>query len=922
MARVDVLHHALNIGVFDRDKLHRVDIERMRLAAERQTNMLCDAVGQAFLRPGTQFIANLDGPRRPIEFVAGNDDAALLLLGNMTMRVFDDQAGKMVSRVAVATTIQNGTDFASGTGWTLSTASGQSTAIASNALTMSARAHGATAKATATASVAGGDQGKEHGLRIVVARGPVQFRLGSSSGADDLIRESSLRTGVHSLSFIPTGGTIYIQFTSSLPISKIVTQCQIEAAGVMELPTVWPEAALDLVRTAQSLDVMFCAADGYREQRIERRNDTAWSVVDYDREDGPFQFGRSGDVTLQPSVTEGNGTLTASSDFFKPGHVGALFRLFHTGQLIETWLVGQGSETTAFMLDGITETNFEERKFTTEISGTWAGTLRHKRSYEGEFGGYYDYRREQASAVIDITSNATFTNDDNDDNMAIWVKVGFAAYTSGEARVVCTYGGGGGYGICRVVKYNSPTSVDIEVLRPFMGKAAVTNWRQSRYDGVQGYPAAVAFVDGRLSWSGDDLFDASVSDAYDSFDETFDGDAGPLSRSLALGGRNDVRWALPLSSLMLGCDSRIANVRASSLDEIMTPDNFGMKSSGAVGAAAISPVELADDRAVYVEQAGVSLYEITWSAEKGRYITAPFSKLTTDLFRSGIRNLAVQVIPDQRIWATVKNGMGVCIVFEPTQQVLAAHVPISTSTNTDFFQYFAVLPDEVQDRVYAVVKRVVNDATVYYLERMARDDEVRIGPVCKVMDSHVTGTGAHGATIDLPHLVGRQVVAWVDGEPVIDPTITDPELDNSMVFVVENDGTIELPVAPTSGWCVGLRYVGQYKSSRLAYGVQGYTPMLKNKGLAALGLMLGDYCRSGVRYGTVRGSGFEAPYSLPELSDYSREPAPEVVAGPDEDEYPVATVGEFGLDVRLCVSCASPKPMMLRSLVLAIETYP
>lgn len=923
MARIEVLQHAFNVGVFDRSSLHRVDLERMRLAAERQTNIIPDSVGKGVFRPGTEYLATLAGQTFPLDFIAGNDDAAALLLSDYAMRVFDKQTDTMVTRAAVSTSITSG-DFSAGAGWTLASSAGQTTAISGGKLNMTARAHGGIASATASASVLLADQTVEHALRIIVDRGPVLFRLGSTSGGDELISERVLRTGAHSIAFTPNAGTIYLKFSSEASVLRIVDSCQIEAAGVMELPTIWPEAALELIRDSQSLDVLYCACAGYREQRIERQgNDTSWSVVDYSREDGPFQAVPSSSVQLTPGALEGNTTLTASGAFFRPGHVGAMFRLFHDQQSIDTYIAGQNQYCDAFKITGITETNFEDRKYTYTISGTWAGTIRNRRSYNGEEGDFIDYRRAQTVATIDITANASYTNDDNDDGIDVWVKLGFppGLYTSGEARIQATYPNGGGFGICRVTAYNSPTSVDVEVLVPFKGAVATKDWRQSRYDGVMGYPAAVAFMDGRITWSGDDLFDASVSDAFDSFNEEFTGEAGPLSRSIALGGRNEVRWALPLSSLMLGCDSRVANVRASSLDEVITPDNFGMKSAGRVGAAPINAVELADDRGIFVQASGRHLYEITWSPEKNRYVTYPFSKLTTELFTSGISGLAVQVLPDQRLWVTTRNGDAVCIVFEPSQQILAAHVPISTSTDTDFFQYFCVLPDNDQDRVYAVVKRVVDATTIYTWERFARDDEAIVASNCKVMDSHVFGVGAHSTTISLPHLIGREVVAWVDGAPVTDAAITDETLDNTKIFTVDNAGEIVLPVAPTTAWCVGLRYDWEYKSARLAYGVEGYTAMLKSKGLSKIGILLGDYVRRAIKYGMTRGNTFLTPYNLPTISSATGTTADAVVDGPDEDEHAFTAGGELGLDMRVCLSGSSPNPATLRALVLAIETY-
>jgi hypothetical protein len=60
---------------------------------------------------------------------------------------------------------------------------------------------------------------------------------------------------------------------------------------------------------------------------------------------------------------------------------------------------------------------------------------------------------------------------------------------------------------------------------------------------AQDWPTAVGLAEGRLDLGRqrDKVWD-SVSDAYESFDETLEGDAGPISRSIAIGGVNEVQW--------------------------------------------------------------------------------------------------------------------------------------------------------------------------------------------------------------------------------------------------------------------------------------------------------------------------------------------------------------------------------------------
>jgi hypothetical protein len=456
------------------------------------------------------------------------------------------------------------------------------------------------------------------------------------------------------------------------------------------------------------------------------------------------------------------------------------------------------------------------------------------------------------------------------------------------------------------------------VLQPFGGKVATRNWEEGAWSAVRGFPSAVALFDGRVFHLGADDVWASVSDAYESFDLDYDegGDSAALSRAIAVGGRNDGRWLLPLSSLMMGTDARVANARASSLDEILTPSNFGVKSAGRIGASVITPAELADDRAIFVERAGTDLYEITWSSEKGRYVVNPFSKLNTDLFTTGVEQLDVQVLPDQRIWIANDTDDAVVALIEPTQEVIA-FIPMALSTG-DYIESLCVVPGFGQDRLYISARRQVDGDEVRYIEKMALDRDAKPQDVCKVCDSFVEfGIGV--STVALPHLVGRTVYGWVDGAPLLDASVTDPMLDDSWSTVVPADGNVDLPATSTIGGILGLRYTARLKTARLAYGSGESSPMLTKKSIAGLGLLLADYVRTGVLIGTEFDNADHPLRHLPEMVGGKTPDA--IVYGPAPDEDFNHLWGKVDFDSRICIEASSPKPVSLLSLVIAIEGY-
>ncbi|KRB22676.1 hypothetical protein [Mesorhizobium sp. Root172] len=911
MPRISTYLHALNVGVQDKKHLPRVDLERMRLAAETQTNLIPLTSGPAFMRPGLQFLTTTASNNvcRLKEFVFGATDAALLEFTDQAFRVKVNDV--LVTRPAVTAVVATG-DFSSDTNWTKTATAGATVTISGGYLNLTALARGSRASASQTVTV--NEIGTEHALRIVIERGPVTLRVGSTSGGDEYINETILRTGTHSLAFTPSGASFYILFQSEDRNLKRVDSITIEAAGIMSLPTIWLAADLDKMRFAQSADVVFIACAGYRPQRIERRSTRSWSVVRYQPNNGPFTLGTTRDVSLTPSVTEGNGTLTASGPFFDTDHVGTLFSLSHEGFKTRTRLAGNDQYTDAFKVTGINGGEYSDRDWDWTLSGTWSGTLRWYRSFDSADQGYKRFRKAKSSVVEDITANEGPTqNGDSDDNAIIWYKFGLegGAYTSGTVVIDVNYDGGFGSGVCRVVGYTSPTQVDIEILSAFHATTASKDWRECEWSQNQIWPSAVTFAEGRLWWSGSDRIWGSVSDGFEDFDDETEGDSGPISRSIATGGVNDTQWLLPLQRLLVGTEGAVSTVKSSSFDEPLTPTNLTIKDSSSTGAASIDPARV-DSRGLFVDRSGKALFELSFDGQSSDYNATQMSKLATDLFASGVKALSVQRRPDTRIWIIMNDGSCVCTVYEPLQEVLA-FIPVVTDGS---FESVAVLPAADQDRVYFVVNRTINGSTVRYVEKMALDTEVKPTTLCKVMDAFKSGVNSPASTmINVgTHLIGESVVVWADGAPLVSTAngYTEPN-----TYTVDGSGNITVG-SPVTNWVAGLPYSARYKSSKLAYGAAQGTAMLQKKKVDEVGLIMTDFVRAGIRYGSQFDNDERPLFPMPINEGFATAPA--IVLSDINDEEPFVFSGEFNTDSRVCIECASPNTMTLISLVLTVTT--
>jgi hypothetical protein len=897
MGKVNTYFHALNVGVQDKKALARVDLERMRLAAEDQTNLMCMATGPAFMRPGFEYLATAPSKCRLKEFIFGASDAALLEFSASKLRVI--VGDQVITRPAVSSTVING-DFISLTGWNTTGVGGGTATLNDGRLLLNA--NNIEGIAQCSRSVTTSSPGVEHALRIVVFRGPVLFRCGSTSGGDDYISETELPTGTHSLAFTPTG-TYNVWFGSKARVNRLVSSIQVEGSGVMELPTPFGLSSLPLIRIAQSADVCFVACKGFQQRRIERRAPRSWSVGIYKADDGPFFANPDPVVRMKPSALEGNIEVIASAAYFTPDDVGGLIRLDHTGQRVTQSLGQDDTYTDSIRVSGIDIGQSSDRDFSWTLSGTWTGTVTIQRSYDNALTGYVDVASE--------TANGTYIVNDGADNAIYYYRVGIDPGSfSGTVNVSIKYDGGGGFGIGRITIYTDSRHVNVEVLRPFKNLSYTRDWQIGEWSNRNGWPSAVTLSDGRLWWSGADRIWGSVSDAFSSFDAEIDGDSGPISRSIATGGVNDTQWMLSLQRLLVGTEGSVSTVKSSSLDEPLTPTNFGIRDSSTTGAAAVDPIKV-DARGIFVERSGTALLELTFSGEASDYAATQISKLTTELFGSSVVSIAVQRRPDTRIWMAMADGSAVCMVYEPDQEVLA-FIPIKTD---GFFESMAVLPELVQDRVYASIRRVINGSTVRYVEKMATDAEVKPSTFCMTSDSfrRFQNSPASATVAGLGHLVGKTVVVWADGD------VVEASLGVPATFVVSGGGTITLPSAKSAG-VVGLAYPSgaRYKSARLAYGAAGGTAMLQKKAVDSIGFVMTDFHRRGVKVGPSFDDPYRGLYPMPEIIDGKQAPA--IVLSDVHDEEPFPFGGEWDTDSRVCMQIVSPYTATICGMFISVTT--
>src|ERR1700742_1103722 len=286
MVAANALLYAFNRGVISPLALARTDLKVQALSAEDQTNFIPRELGSMILRPGLGYVDGIYNNQRAVhvEFIKALTDTAIIELTNNLMRVRVDE--EIITRVSVGTAITNGNFTSNLSGWSQSDESGAtsqwvsapSAAYPGTYMSLAGGGEGSRAIRSQAVTVAGGNQGKEHALHIVVAKGYVTLRVGTTFGDDSYINDVVLAPGIYSLAFTPTGN-FTIEITANTAYAAFVQSVNIEAAGPMTVAAPWAAADLLKIRYDQSEDELFLACAGYPQYKIERiGNPRSWGI--------------------------------------------------------------------------------------------------------------------------------------------------------------------------------------------------------------------------------------------------------------------------------------------------------------------------------------------------------------------------------------------------------------------------------------------------------------------------------------------------------------------------------------------------------------------------------------------------------------------------------------------------------------------
>ncbi|ENT9569143.1 hypothetical protein ACFA6N_002425 [Salmonella enterica] len=146
--------------------------------------------------------------------------------------------------------------------------------------------------------------------------------------------------------------------------------------------------------------------------------------------------------------------------------------------------------------------------------------------------------------------------------------------------------------------------------------------------------------------------------------------------------------------------------------QAITPTSIEIKNPGRIGADFVRPVRVAKDL-VFVQRSGKKLYSASYDPDDmSGYQVTNLSLLSEHITKSGIRDLAYQQEPESVLWAALNSGDCATLTIDKQQQVIAWARQVTQGA----FESVSCVAEGADDRVYAVVRRVINGRTVRYVE--------------------------------------------------------------------------------------------------------------------------------------------------------------------------------------------------------------
>lgn len=293
------------------------------------------------------------------------------------------------------------------------------------------------------------------------------------------------------------------------------------------------------------------------------------------------------------------------------------------------------------------------------------------------------------------------------------------------------------------------------------------------FSSTSNYPGAVSYFEQRKTYAGtlnlpQNLWlTQSGTEANLGYSiPTRDTDA--IAFRVAAREANTIRHIIPLNQLILLTSS--AEWRVTSVNsDALTPTSISVRPQSYVGASNVQPV-IVNNNLIYAAARGGHVRELGYSWQQQSYSSGDLSLRAPHLFDGRtIVDMAFAKAPQPIAWMPSSNGDLLGITYVPEQAIGAWHHHDSyTKVAQSLFESVCVVTEGDEDVLYCVVKRVINNTVVRYIERkrsrlFTEDEDQFFVDSGASYDNPITITGITSAN---PVVVTAPTHGFSNGDPI------------------------------------------------------------------------------------------------------------------------------------------------------------
>lgn len=281
MANYHTVKNNFTGGEFSPRASARTDFSKFQNSVQEALNYIIFPLGGAVRRPGSRYVAptKSNGSACLIPFQFSNDQAYMLEFGSQYIRFFADQGQIVVDDTDAA--ITNG-DFPTNlSGWSTSGATWVSPGRVNIA--------GSTGYIEQSVSIGASFANTDHVIKFSVSTNSVKLRIGTTSGGTNIVNDAEFEPGFHCYEFDPGGATtIHVRFLRDSSGTTSLDNISLLDDEPLEIGSPYSSSCGNIIRFAQSADVMYLAISNAQPYSLSRRGNASWSLELFQPTANPF----------------------------------------------------------------------------------------------------------------------------------------------------------------------------------------------------------------------------------------------------------------------------------------------------------------------------------------------------------------------------------------------------------------------------------------------------------------------------------------------------------------------------------------------------------------------------------------------------------------------------------------------------------